>query len=394
MSGPKSARRLAGSGGRGRRRKGPYRGRRRRCRSAGPGDTDAPLGLVDPGFDRVTRRRRDLHGSALSGRIVGSGPHPAVVMGHGIGAIKAGAWRRSPSDSVTSASWRSPSTTATSAAPAHSRANHSPFAASARTTARSSAGPPNSPYIDPRQVITWGMSFAGMHVLELAVADTRLVTAVAQAPLTDGLAAARMSDPKVGFNSSGRPCSTPPAHCSAASRSTSPATQNPETCPTGPRRTDRSGRSSCPRRTGHHGTTASPPARCSASPGAVPCDAPPPCGSPLLLVVLETDSIAPSRRPARPRSRPQGTRGRTVPRRRRPRRSTAHRGRLPPPSHHDRSPEEVLRPSRTGFGNHPDLPAAPETPKAPERSGAFDLCVLGRIRTCNLLIRSSTEIGH
>ena len=38
----------------------------------------------------------------------------------------------------------------------------------------------------------------GMHVLELAVSDNRLAAAVAQAPLTDGLAAAMMSKPKNG----------------------------------------------------------------------------------------------------------------------------------------------------------------------------------------------------
>src|SRR5207244_7755173 len=54
------------------------------------------------------------------------------------------------------------------------------------------------PTIDPRQIIAWGTSFAGMHVLELAVSDNRLAAAVAQAPLTDGLAAAMMSKPKNG----------------------------------------------------------------------------------------------------------------------------------------------------------------------------------------------------
>ena len=39
------------------------------------------------------------------------------------------------------------------------------------------------PYIDPRQIIVWGTSFAGMHVLELAVSDNRLAAAVAQAHL-------------------------------------------------------------------------------------------------------------------------------------------------------------------------------------------------------------------
>ena len=51
---------------------------------------------------------------------------------------------------------------------------------------------------DPCQIIAWGTSFAGMHVLELAVSDNRLAAAVAQAPLTDGPAAAMMSEPKNG----------------------------------------------------------------------------------------------------------------------------------------------------------------------------------------------------
>jgi len=51
---------------------------------------------------------------------------------------------------------------------------------------------------DPCQIIAWGTSFAGMHVLELAISDNRLAAAVAQAPLTDGPAAAMMSEPKNG----------------------------------------------------------------------------------------------------------------------------------------------------------------------------------------------------
>ena len=30
------------------------------------------------------------------------------------------------------------------------------------------------PYVDPAQIIAWGTSFAGMHIVELAVSDTRL----------------------------------------------------------------------------------------------------------------------------------------------------------------------------------------------------------------------------
>nr|WMS58739.1 quorum-quenching protein AidA [Pseudomonas sp. QS1027] len=128
-----------------------------------------------------------------------SGPHPAVVMAHGIGAIKAGGL-----------------------APFAERFSEEGFVAIAFDYRNfgGSGGQPREvlsvprqladyssvigwaveqAYIDPRQVIVWGTSFAGMHVLELAVSDTRLAGAIAQAPLTDGLAAAMMAPPKNGI---------------------------------------------------------------------------------------------------------------------------------------------------------------------------------------------------
>lgn len=53
------------------------------------------------------------------------------------------------------------------------------------------------------------------------------------------------------------------------------------------------------------------------------------------------------------------------------------------PGHPNREPVE-----HSGHGCCTSLPYAAKTPKAPDLSGAFDLCALGRIRTCNLLIRS------
>ncbi|MGP0015779.1 alpha/beta hydrolase [Pseudomonas sp.] len=129
----------------------------------------------------------------------GSGPHPAVVMAHGIGAIKPGGL-----------------------APFAERFSDEGFVAIAFDYRNfgGSGGQPREvlsvprqladyrsvigwaveqAYIDPRQVIVWGTSFAGMHVLELAVSDTRLAGAIAQAPLTDGLAAAMMAPPKNGI---------------------------------------------------------------------------------------------------------------------------------------------------------------------------------------------------
>jgi fermentation-respiration switch protein FrsA (DUF1100 family) len=152
--------------------------------------------------NRITVRIPAASGDSIEAWVYtpeGSGPHPALVMGHGIGAIKAGGL-----------------------APFAERFREEGFVAIAldyRNFGGSSGHPREvlsvprqrqdystvigwavqQSYIDPHQIIAWGTSFAGMHVTELAVADTRLVAAVAQSPLTDGLAAARMSDPKVGI---------------------------------------------------------------------------------------------------------------------------------------------------------------------------------------------------
>jgi uncharacterized protein len=151
---------------------------------------------------RITVQIPTTSGDAIEAWVYlpeGSGPHPAVVMAHGIGGIKAGGL-----------------------APFAERFRDEGFAAIAfdyRNFGGSSGQPREvlsvprqradysavigwavqQPYVDPRQIIVWGTSFAGMHVLELAVSDTRLVAAVAQAPLTDGLAAAMMSEPKNGI---------------------------------------------------------------------------------------------------------------------------------------------------------------------------------------------------
>ena len=128
----------------------------------------------------------------------GAGPHPAVVMAHGIGGIKAGGL-----------------------APFAERFREEGFVAIAFDYRNfgGSEGKPREvlsvprqradystvigwaveqPYVDPHQIIAWGTSFAGMHIVELAVSDTRLAAAIAQSPLTDGLAAAMMSTLKNG----------------------------------------------------------------------------------------------------------------------------------------------------------------------------------------------------
>jgi dipeptidyl aminopeptidase/acylaminoacyl peptidase len=129
----------------------------------------------------------------------GDGPHPAVVMAHGIGAIKAGGL-----------------------APFAERFCREGFAAVVfdyRQWGGSSGQPREElsvpreredysivigwavahPDIDARRIFAWGTSFAGMHIVELAASDARLAGALAQSPLVDGLAAAAMAPPLRGL---------------------------------------------------------------------------------------------------------------------------------------------------------------------------------------------------
>src|SRR3954470_4392391 len=120
----------------------------------------------------------------------GDGPHPAVVMAHGIGAIKAGVlppfaepfcregfaavvfdyrqWGGSsgqPREELSVPREREDYSIVIGWAAAH-------------------------PDIDTRRLFAWGTSFAAMHIVDLAASDTRLAGALAQSPLVDGLAAA------------------------------------------------------------------------------------------------------------------------------------------------------------------------------------------------------------
>jgi predicted dienelactone hydrolase len=129
----------------------------------------------------------------------GDGPHPVVVMAHGIGAIKAGGL-----------------------APFAERFCREGFAAVAFDYRQwgGSTGQPREelsvpreredysivigwaaaqPNIDAQRIFAWGTSFAGMHIVELAASDSRLAGALAQSPLVDGLAAAAMVPPIRGL---------------------------------------------------------------------------------------------------------------------------------------------------------------------------------------------------
>src|SRR5437899_2113164 len=129
----------------------------------------------------------------------GNGPHPAVVMAHGIGAIKAGGL-----------------------APFAERFCRDGFAAVVfdyRQWGGSSGQPREElsfprqledygtvigwaaahPNIDERRIFAWGTSFTGMYIVELAVSDSRLAGVIGQAPLVDEFAAARLASPGRGL---------------------------------------------------------------------------------------------------------------------------------------------------------------------------------------------------
>jgi dienelactone hydrolase len=122
----------------------------------------------------------------------GEGPHPGVVMAHGIGAVKAGGLQ-----------------------PFAERFQREGFAAVVFDYLQwgGSDGQPRDelsvprqladygtvigwtaaqPTIDTARIFAWGTSFAGMHIVELAASDSRLAGALAQSPLTDGLAGAAL----------------------------------------------------------------------------------------------------------------------------------------------------------------------------------------------------------
>ncbi|MDT5301054.1 MAG: uncharacterized protein QOG79_4296, partial [Mycobacterium sp.] len=125
----------------------------------------------------------------------GPAPHPAVVMAHGIGAIKAGGLA--------------------AFAERFSRAGFAAVVFDYRQWGDSDGQPREElcyprqredyrtmigwaaaqPDLDARRLFAWGTSFAGMYIVDLAATDARLAGAIAQSPLVDGLAAATLGSP-------------------------------------------------------------------------------------------------------------------------------------------------------------------------------------------------------
>jgi uncharacterized protein len=123
----------------------------------------------------------------------GNGPHPAVVMAHGFGAIKAGGLapfaERFCGEGFTAIAFDYRQWGGSSGQPRdvvsvpRQRQDY-------RTVIDWAVADPD---IDETQIFIWGTSFSGLHTVEIAATDGRLRGAIAQNPLVDGLAGAKMA---------------------------------------------------------------------------------------------------------------------------------------------------------------------------------------------------------
>jgi len=129
----------------------------------------------------------------------GNGPHPAVVMAHGIGAIKAGGLapfaERFCRDGFAAVVFDYRQWGGSSGQPREELSFPRQLEDYGTVIGWASA----HPNIDERRIFAWGTSFAGMYIVELAVSDSRLAGVIGQAPLVDGFAAARLASPGRGL---------------------------------------------------------------------------------------------------------------------------------------------------------------------------------------------------
>lgn len=122
-------------------------------------------------------------------------PHPAVVMAHGLGAVKAGGLEPfaerfcQEGFAVVAIDYRQ---WGGSTGQPRDELNVPRQLDDYRTAIGWAAAHPR---IDTSRIFAWGTSFAGMHVTELAATDPRLAGAVAQCPLVDGLAGSTLIRP-------------------------------------------------------------------------------------------------------------------------------------------------------------------------------------------------------
>jgi len=205
----------------------------------------------------------------------GQGPFPAVVMGHGLGAVKVGGLA--------------------SFAERFCREGFAAVVIDYRQWGGSDGQQPRDelnvprqledysaaigcaaaqPDIDEHRIFVWGTSFAGMHATALAASDHRLAGAIAQCPLVDGLAGSRLVRPTRPLRYLPPRSSTVSDHSLAARRSICPSTWLPENGASPTHQMHYSARKSCTRASRSTGTTgwrrdhysASPPTAPSATP--------------------------------------------------------------------------------------------------------------------------------
>lgn len=121
----------------------------------------------------------------------GPGPHPVVVMAHGIGGIKAAGlapFAEHFSDAGFAAlvfdyrHWGDSTGQPRQLLSIHQQLEDY---RTALAWARAHEG------FDSARMFVWGTSFAGMHIVELAASEPSLAGAIAQCPLVDGLAGVR-----------------------------------------------------------------------------------------------------------------------------------------------------------------------------------------------------------
>jgi len=129
----------------------------------------------------------------------GAGPHPAVVMAHGIGAVKAGGLQpfaeRFRAEGFAAVVFDYRQWGGSDGEPRDELSVPRQLQ-DYRTVIDWTAAQPN---LDQDRIVAWGTSFAGMHIIELAASDRRLAAAIAQVPLVDGAAGAAMTPPAQGL---------------------------------------------------------------------------------------------------------------------------------------------------------------------------------------------------
>jgi pimeloyl-ACP methyl ester carboxylesterase len=118
----------------------------------------------------------------------GKGPHPTVIMGHGLGAVKAGglapfAERFCAEDfAVVVIDYRQwGGSGGLPRGEVNIRRQQDDYRSAIEWAI-------TAPSVDNSRIFLWGTSFSGMHALALAASETRLAGAIAQSPLVDGLA--------------------------------------------------------------------------------------------------------------------------------------------------------------------------------------------------------------